>query len=152
MWLAHTYGEPGEYSPQSPYGTKWFATHSLVQEALRRLDESQSPYGAKWFATNRTPNKNLLYIHGSQSPYGAKRFATLPPLRTPFWTALSEGGFVRKMKLGICMGRITGVSGVCADERTQERGPMRRENAYCPSPREELAFKVPTRRSGLGGV
>ena len=27
----------------------------------------------------------------SQSPYGAMSFATYP-LRTPFWTALSEGG------------------------------------------------------------
>jgi len=33
------------------------------------------------------------------------------PLRTPFWTALPEGGFVRKMKFGVCMGRITGVFG-----------------------------------------
>jgi hypothetical protein len=33
------------------------------------------------------------------------------PLRMPFWTAPPEGVFVRKMKLGICMGRVTGVFG-----------------------------------------
>ena len=31
------------------------------------------------------------------------------PQRTPSWTAPPEGGFVRKMKLGICTRRITGV-------------------------------------------
>ncbi|BAD70735.1 'hypothetical protein [Thermus thermophilus HB8] len=29
---------------------------------------------------------------------------------------------------------------------------MKRKSAYSPSAREKLAFKVPTRRSGLGGV
>jgi hypothetical protein len=76
----------------------------------------------------------------------------LYPSKNALLDGTARGGFVRKMKLGICMGRITGVFGVYADEHTQERGAMRRENAYCRSPREELAFKVPTRRSGLGEV
>jgi len=31
------------------------------------------------------------------------------PLRTSFWTAPPEGVFVRKMKLGICIGQRVGI-------------------------------------------
>jgi hypothetical protein len=46
----------------------------------------------------------------SQSPYGAKWFAPYPP-KNAVLDGAARGGFVRKMKLGICMGRITGVFG-----------------------------------------
>jgi len=71
------------------------------------------------------------------------------PLRMPFWTAPPEGVFVRKMKLGICIGQRVGVlrglgrwedfgrrvKGGCIGEYRRPRG-------------KKLAFKVPSRIPG----
>jgi hypothetical protein len=67
----------------------------------------------------------------------------------PFWTAPPEGVFVRKMKLGICIGQRVGVlrglgrwedlgrgvKGECISEYRRPRG-------------KKLAFKVPSRIPG----
>ncbi len=121
---------------QSPYGAMWSATrvdrdsyrgrsrpvaiplrgYVVCNEGVRGYSAhlvvlSQSPYGAMWSATVQS---------GAPCP-GAKDGVAIPlrgyvvcnstPLRMPFWTAPPEGVFVRKMKLGICMGRIAGVFG-----------------------------------------
>jgi hypothetical protein len=51
----------------------------------------------------------------------------LYPLKNAVLDGAARGGFVRKMKLGICMGRITGIfGGLCrrthAGERADEEG------------------------------
>jgi hypothetical protein len=67
----------------------------------------------------------------------------------PFWTALPEGVFVRKMKLGICIGQ--GVDVLQGLGRWEDFG--RRVKGECIGeyrrPRgKKLAFKVPSRIPG----
>ncbi len=96
------------------------------------------------------PELWLLFVRSaSQSPYGAKWFATLPPLRMPFWTAPPEGVFVRKMKLGICIGQRVGILrglGRWADFGRGVKGECISE--YRRPREKKLVFKVPSRMPG----
>ncbi len=128
---AKQYGKDTTAS-QSPYGAKWFATlgYNLVL-AGPGSGKSQSPYGAKWFATLAERAMALIDIDPkSQSPYGAMSFATSPrrpsspspgllsrnpltglcrlqlyPPKNAVLDSTAGRGFVRKMKLGICIGQ-----------------------------------------------
>jgi hypothetical protein len=64
----------------------------------------------------------------------------LYPPKNTLLDGTARGGFVRKMKLGICMGRITGV---CADENTQEREAMRRGKRILPILKGRAGFQGP---------
>ena len=78
--------------------------------SLGLLMESQSPYGARWFATGQYGLAVGLSSPGRNPLTGLGGLQLYPPKN-----AVLDGtvirGFVRKMKLGICMGRITGVFG-----------------------------------------
>ena len=107
----------------------------LVLVYLVDRAKSQSPYGAKWFATDtrrgarrwRSPGRNPLTglsglqrirnvggrvcgVHGRNPLTGLSGLQLYPP-KNVVLDGTARGRFVRKMKLGICMGRITGVFG-----------------------------------------
>ncbi len=75
----------------------------------------------------------------------------LYPPKNAVLDGTARGGFVRKMKFGICIGRITGVFGVYADERTQERGPMRRGKRILLIPKGRTGFQGPHPEVRVGG-
>ena len=111
-------GPPSPKKSQSPYGAMSFATDGGRGEELALNAVSQSPYGAMSFATSRKEGKEVLPFNTSRNPLtGLCRLqlddeivawtaniahVAIPlrgyvvcnstPLRTPFWTALSEGG------------------------------------------------------------
>ena len=70
---------------------------------------SQSPYGAQSLATLGEGLGEGFPHPGVAIPLRGSIPCNGTPQRTPSWTAPPEGGFVRKMKLGICTRRITGV-------------------------------------------
>ncbi len=123
---------------QSPYGEASRATQS-IHDVRRRLEHmgSQSPYGEASRATfslldtelTKTQlavaiplrgsiscnNKNLvvLYSHLMDMvaiPLRGSISCNSTPQRTSSWTSVPEGGFVRKMKLGIYTRRIEAFS------------------------------------------
>jgi len=73
------------------------------------------------------------------------------PLGMAFWTAPPEGVFVRKMKLGICIGRRVGVLRGLGRWEDFGRGGKRECIGEYRRPRgKKLAFKVPSRIPGMG--
>jgi hypothetical protein len=72
---------------------------------------SQSPYGAKWFATSTTCTAATIQGRTGRNPLTGLSGLQLYPLKNAVLDGTARGGFVRKMKFGICMGRITGVFG-----------------------------------------
>ncbi len=74
------------------------------------VPRSQSPYGAKRFATGK---KVLLadVLKWRRNPLTGLSGLQLYPPKNAVLDGTARGGFMRKMKLGICMGRITGFFG-----------------------------------------
>jgi hypothetical protein len=94
---------------QSPCGAKWFATVH-VEDTYVADNGPQSPCGAKWFATvlGRCWSTPLAW---GRNPLAGLSGLQLYPSKNALLDGTAKGGFVRKMKFGICMGRITGVFG-----------------------------------------
>jgi hypothetical protein len=134
---------------------------------------SQSPYGAMWFATFSPDLRPTFYrvaipLRGyvvcnllmTEVKWGLTPVAiplrgyvvcNSTPLRMPFWTAPPEGVFVRKMKLGICIGQRMGVlRGLGRREDFGRRGKGECIGEYHRPREKKLAFKVPSRIPGTG--
>ena len=117
---------------------------------------SQSPYGVQSLATSRgppgppptrgvaiplrgsipcNPEGDRPHLGTSSGAVAIPLRGSIPcngtPQRTPSWTAPPEGGFVRKMKLGICTRRITGVfEGLHRWKATGERGDEKKKRIF----------------------
>ncbi len=163
---------------QSPYGAMRFATERPTPlGGVACGAPSQSPYGAMRFATVRGQRPplplhrvvaiplrgyavcNLLEEGEAEEvawepvaiPLRGYAVCNSTPLRTPFWTAPPEGVFVRKMKLGICIGQRVGVLRGLGRWEDFGRG-VKWEciGEYCRPRGKKLAFKVPSRMPGTG--
>jgi hypothetical protein len=96
---------------QSPCGAKWFATGAVKRKAHGLVPfQSQSLCGAKWFATPTIMGSSAR-TSSRRNPLAGLSGLQLYPPKNALLDGTARGGFVRKMKLGICMGRITGVFG-----------------------------------------
>ena len=95
---------------QSPYGAKWFATE--LREVVRSLREfGRNPLtGLSGLQPDPEEMSHPGHVAGRNPLTGLSGLQLYPP-KNALLDGTARGRFVRKMKLGICMGRITGVFG-----------------------------------------